>query len=200
MRNLLMIAACIFLSLSLSAQQKDVTKFLGIPVDGTKSEMIAKLKAKGFKSSNIVDGALEGEFNGRDVYISVLTNNRKVSRIMVFDITGYDEAQIRIQFNNLCGQFMDNGKYLIAENQEIPEGEIIRYEMSLRNKVYQASCFQKPIDETGRILTESDLPLEEYQQRYENKLVWFTIGEYCGEYHIVMFYENGYNMANGEDL
>ena len=195
-----MIAACIFMSLSLSAQQKDVTKFLGIPVDGTKSEMIAKLKAKGFKSSNIVDGALEGEFNGRDVYISVQTNNRKVSRIIVSDIADCDDAQIRIQFNNLCGQFMNNGKYLMFGNQEIPEGEIIRHEMNLRNKVYEADFYQKPIDETGRILTESDLPKEEYQQRYENKLVWFTISEFRGEYHIVMYYENRYNMANGEDL
>ena len=31
--------------------QNDVTKFLGIPVDGTKAEMIRKLKAKGFTSS-----------------------------------------------------------------------------------------------------------------------------------------------------
>lgn len=29
--------------------QKDVTQFLGIPVDGTKTEMVQKLKAKGFK-------------------------------------------------------------------------------------------------------------------------------------------------------
>ena len=29
--------------------QKDVTQFLGIPVDGSKSEMIQKLKAKGYR-------------------------------------------------------------------------------------------------------------------------------------------------------
>ena len=31
--------------------QTDVTKFLGIPVDGDKSEMISKLKSKGFAQS-----------------------------------------------------------------------------------------------------------------------------------------------------
>ena len=37
--------------------QKDVTKFLGIPVDGSESEMVKKLKEKGFRSS--IDGMLE---------------------------------------------------------------------------------------------------------------------------------------------
>ena len=33
-----------------------------------------------------------------------------------------------------------------------------------------------------------------------NNYVWFMIGEYAGEYHIVMFYDNEYNHADGEDL
>lgn len=53
--------------------QKDVTKFLGIPVDGTKSEMIQKLKAKGFTYNSVKD-MLEGEFNGSEVQIAVVTN------------------------------------------------------------------------------------------------------------------------------
>ena len=44
--------------------QKDVTTFLGIPVDGSKSEMVAALKSKGFRyDSN--SGFLVGDFNGR---------------------------------------------------------------------------------------------------------------------------------------
>lgn len=31
-------------------------------------------------------------------------------------------------------------------------------------------------------------------------LVWFTINEFHGEYRIVIYYENGYNTTNGEDL
>lgn len=53
--------------------QKEVTKFLGIPVDGYKSEMIQKLKAKGYKYNSTTD-CLEGEFNGIDVGIMVVTN------------------------------------------------------------------------------------------------------------------------------
>lgn len=47
--------------------QNDVTTFLGIPVDGTKTAFIQKLKAKGFITDNIYD--LKGQFNGNDVYI-----------------------------------------------------------------------------------------------------------------------------------
>ena len=65
-------------------QEKEVTQFLGIPVDGSKTEMIKKLKEKGFQKSEIAD-VLEGEFNGQDVYISVATNNNKVYRICVTD-------------------------------------------------------------------------------------------------------------------
>lgn len=42
MKNLLVILTIIF---SCTVNAQDVTKFLGIPVDGSKSEMIQKLKA-----------------------------------------------------------------------------------------------------------------------------------------------------------
>lgn len=35
--------------------QKDITKFMGIPVDGFKKDMIQKLKAKGFEYDNEID-------------------------------------------------------------------------------------------------------------------------------------------------
>ena len=34
----------------------------------------------------------------------------------------------------------------------------------------------------------------------EKKSVWFLISEQNGKYYIVMYYDNEYNMANGEDL
>ena len=42
--------ALFIISVTLFAQ-KDVTQFLGIPVDGYKAEMIEKLKSKGFTIS-----------------------------------------------------------------------------------------------------------------------------------------------------
>lgn len=47
MKKFLSVVLMLTLSVAMYAQ-KDVTKFLGIPVDGTKSAMIQKLKAKGF--------------------------------------------------------------------------------------------------------------------------------------------------------
>ncbi len=63
--------------------QQDVTQFLGIPVDGSKSAMIQKLKAKGFHANSYNKDVLEGKFNGMDVNIHIATNGDKVCRIMV---------------------------------------------------------------------------------------------------------------------
>ena len=79
MKKLLALAAAILFSGAVCAQN-DVTKFLGIPVDGTKSEMIQKLEEKGYRYNSQND-FLEGEFNGRDVHIYIGTNNNKVYRI-----------------------------------------------------------------------------------------------------------------------
>lgn len=80
--------------------QKDVTKFLGIPVDGTKQAMIQKLKAKGF-TYNQKYNILEGEFNGENINIHIVTQGNKVYRIGVSDNSTRDEAQIRLRFNEL---------------------------------------------------------------------------------------------------
>ena len=123
---------------------KDVTKFLGIPVDGTKTAMIQKLKAKGF-TYNAQKDRLKGEFNGRDVYLYVVTNNNKVYRIVVDDVTPTDEGNIKISFNRLCRQFEKNDKYTPADfvgNYELSDEEDISYEMLVHNKRYEASYYQ----------------------------------------------------------
>lgn len=180
MKKLLIVLLVSVYSVMSFAQEKDVTKFLGIPVDGTKSEMIAKLKAKGFVSSSHDKEVLEGEFNGNDVRIYVATNNRKVWRIGLADKNTIGETDIRIRFNNLCRQFMNNDKYYaLSDDQTIPDDEDISYNMNVKNKRYDAYFFQN---------------------RNYNKLVWFMISEFAGEYYIYMFYENKFNEANGEDL
>ena len=135
--------------------QKEVTKFLGIPVDGYKSEMIQKLKAKGYRFNNVTD-CLEGEFNGKEVLISVVTNNNKVYRIAVFDKNYVNETDIKINFNNLCRQFNRNEKYFsLNEDQTIPEKEDISYEMLAHNKRYEAVFYQKPVKEIDYKDTDS---------------------------------------------
>lgn len=213
---------CLF-SMSVIAQEEDVTRFLGIPVDGTKSEMIQKLKAKGFRSNLYAADALSGEFNGADVNIHIGTNNNKVYRIMVADANMTDERNIQIRFNRLCWQFENNSKYTsLIDDQTIPDDEDIAFEMKVHNKRYQASFYQNPIVSdslavlkyiTDRYSAEQlENMTEELQaqmlfgaaeylvNRKMNKSVWFMIAELYGEYYILMYYDNKYNQANGEDL
>ena len=80
MRKLITLAVALMIS-SICFAQKDVTKFLGIPVDGTKSAMIQKLKDKGYTYNSRKD-CLEGEFNGRNVEIYVVTNLALLKRYL----------------------------------------------------------------------------------------------------------------------
>ncbi len=222
--SLVLLLACS----AVSYAQNEVTQFLGIPVDGSKSEMIQKLKAKGFRYDSELD-CLKGEFNGRDSYISVVTNNNKVYRIMVRDVTSSSESDIRIRFNTLCRQFENNEKYqsVSSESYIIPEDENISYEMSVNKKRYQASYFQIPeegIDSTTIMKETQSFIFSKYSQeqlsslteeqtqelmtevllymteKFYNRSVWFMIDEMYGDYYILLYYDNGYNQANGEDL
>lgn len=165
--------------------QHDVTKFLGIPVDGSRSEMIQKLEAKGYKYDKVSD-LLTGEFNGRDVFIQVQTNNNKVWKIVVGDTESSDVINIKIRFNNLCQQFELNTRYESgSSNQLIPDKEDIGFEMTVHKKRYEAGFFQKGGDGNADF----------------SRSVWFMINNpIYNKYSILLFYENGYNMPNGEDL
>jgi hypothetical protein len=150
----------------ISNAQKDVTMFLGIPVDGTKPEMRKKLIAKGF-TYNSKNDCLDGEFNGRDVNVYIATNNNKVWRIMVADKNESSETDIKIRFNHLCNQFAKNSKYIKADidNKEynIPEDENISYEIIVNKKRYQATYYQLPNLEkldTTSIFTKANKEIE----------------------------------------
>lgn len=207
--------------------QKDVTQFLGIPIDGSKSAMIQKLKAKGFKANSYREDVLEGEFNGMDVNVHIGTNGDKVCRIMVCDANPVDERSIKIRFNNLCRQFKKNPKYMSMDDYIIPDDEDISYGITVNNKRYEAIFYQHPVELSDTtlilekiipILTEKYTPeqlanpteeiksemmkkaLEYMIELYTNKTVWFMISDLYGKYYITMFYDNEYNRANGEDL
>lgn len=226
MKKLLSVAVLLMVCIGVHAQN-DVTKFLGIPVDGPKEEMIAKLKEKGFRNNPYDNTILSGVFNGRDVNIVVVTNNNKVCRIAIADEYPSNESDIKIRFNTLCRQFKNNSKYMPSENDYmIPEDENIRYEMNVRNKRYEASFHQTPELTDSLVIMntlKSKLLLKYTQEELDdpnpteelradtiqctmdyffgtNKSVWFMISEQYGEYRIYLFYDNKYNQANGEDL
>ena len=147
MKRVLLLVFSVILGVTMFAQQKDVTKFLGIPVDGTKAEMIQKLKLKGY-IWNTQKECLEGEFNGRDVEISIVTNN-KVYRIMLVDKVSSNESNIKNRFNMLCKQFGSNGKYMPVSGDNtsyyLSDSENIAHELMMqKNNTKQViSNFQK---------------------------------------------------------
>lgn len=222
-QKLLIIWPLLLLTVTLYAQT-DVTNFLDIPVDGYKSEMVKKLKDKGYTISTQNKDILIGEFNGTKVNIHIVTNNNKVCRIMVSDATEMDEANIKIRFNRLCEQFKNNKNYsqLVVTDFTISEDEDISYMMTVKNKQYDALFYQKPNLDSAIMAKElehyilkkytkeqlssfteketEDIFINYYSDKLTKKAVWFRINEIYGKYYITMYYDNEYNRANGEDL
>lgn len=228
MKRIFLFYIMAIMAISMSAQN-DVTTFLGIPVDGFKSEMKQKLVNKGFVPKKVgTYEFMEGEFNGTDVHVHIGTNNNKVYRIMLADKNTVDEAQIKIRFNNLVSQFENNKRYIPLDKYTLSDEEDISYEMTIHNKNYEAYFYQVPDMEKADTLalqekvrnellskyTAAELinPSEEIKKKIKNtaikigtelmlmKSVWFKIARVNGEYYICMFYDNKYNQANGEDL
>lgn len=170
MKKLITLSVLMLMVAMLNAQV-EVTKFLGIPVDGTKYEMISKLKAKGYTWNSNLE-CLEGEFNGREVQIYVVTNNNKVYRILVVDKNYLNETDIRIRFNTLLSQFKKNERYMSelgVLNEPIEDDEDISYNISVKNKRYQASFIQ--FDK--KILADTIL--------YRNKIEQYLYSRYTNE-------------------
>ncbi len=167
---------------------------------------------------------LEGEFNGTNVHIVIVTNNNKVWRIGVADDYSTDERNIKTRFNNLIQQFKNNEKYMTVTDSTIakytiPEDEDISYGISVKNKSYEAAFYQKTekydnLAKEKELLLSKDKLTEKEKERLSsliievfkeflasfNTTVWFKITEDYGRYRITLLYDNIYNQANGEGL
>lgn len=154
-RLLLLGLAMTIVSIGAQAQKKEITKFMGIPIDGTKTAMIQKLRAKGF-TYNALKDELEGEFNGRESVVKILTNKDKVWRIAVIEKDLKTASEVKSRFNTLCYQFERNHKYVPAnfiiagyvrvnigpDEFVIPNDVDVYYEIELKEKRFKASYFQ----------------------------------------------------------
>ena len=168
-------------------QSESTLKFLGIPVDGSKSEMVEVLKSKGFEY-DLESDFLIGDFNGKKSEIGIVENHGKVYRVVVFDANTYDAGEIRIRFNNLIYQFENNDKYFyIVPNDIIPEDEDIHYEILVNKKQYIAEFRYNPLygnDELrdrliNEAVEESKLFLEE--KKDEKTIDGITYGEFYSD-------------------
>ena len=182
MKRICVLLISSFIALTVSAQ-KSVTKFLGIPVDGFKSEMKQKLIAKGFEYNSYSDD-FSGEFNGVEVYLSIVTNNNKVWRITVVDKVELNETDIKIRFNKNKDDIKEEITQKLLEKYTLEE-----INNPPKKKEKEISDFATI--EGAKVASEAmDL----------NKSVWFMINEKYGKYRIVMYYDNEYNHSDGEDL
>ena len=178
MKKILLVALLINIAITGFAQ--NTIKFLGIPIDGTKQEMITSLKAKGYVYNSYQD-CLSGEFNGNSVNISILTVNNRVWRIAVIAAETRDEVNIKFHYTQLMQQFLANGKYIYVGGNTPKDSDNLSYEIRVNKKRYDA--YFRLIDTTI------------------NGMVWYTIAEDgYGKYRMCIFYENHNNKANGDDL
>ena len=180
MKRFLITFLFVLMTITAIAQESNTIKFLGIPVDGTKKEMISKLQEREYEYDAVSD-ALFGEFNGTNVVIFVQTVNNRVWRIAIVDEDmNSDEANIKIRYNRLFEQLSNNGKYEVANGSTLGEKEDISYEMIAHKKRYEADFI--------------------FKDKSIHGFVWYMIAEQYGKYGIVMYYENLDNAANGDDL
>ena len=109
---------------------------------------------------------------------------------MVQDVVPSSETDIKIRFNELCRQFSENEKYVaqnLTGNYEIESDENVSYNITVRNKRYEAGYFQmtekdkeflqdttalmnavKPIIQSKYTEEELDNPTEEITQDVYN--------------------------------
>ncbi len=177
----------LLLTLTLDAQ----VKFLGIPVDGTKSNMVSKLEKKGFTyhydSYHKVD-FLTGMFNGKEVILSINDYHNKVWRIKLFEKGDayIGKNAIKQEFNELVKQFENNKNYIAFDDQYLNDEFDVDYEISTNDKQVQAGFYQIKDIDTFEI--------------EEDGFVWFLIAKAGDCFKIILHYDNQSNKPKGEDL
>lgn len=199
----LVLALLMLLTLSLSAQEKDVIKFMGIPVDGTKSQMISKLEEKGFVTvegirriedaekelerlggevtggkmrENDQDYFMDGYFDGKRCTIVLFSYKSIVYKISVFLEDSYKKKfDAFFRFND--------------------------YAEKLQKKYYDENNYYKPLDYSDELNLDADyFNMFIDKQKKGGVILHITYPQTNMEYHIFIEYLNIANMPNGEDL
>lgn len=195
------------LTLSLSAQD-NVMKFMGIPIDGSKSEMIDKLQEKGFAPEQVLidlenaqdevvrqggeipegrirerDGEyfMNGYFDGKRSKVIISSYNNKVYQIMVVIEDPYNELNGKVQYNLYVEQL--NKKYTNSIDYDFSIDLDRDLSAPFENNI--RAFFTAAYDEHDR--PHGMVSLELSHPRYK-------------DFYIAIRYYNADNMPNGDDL
>ena len=197
------------MTLSLSAQDKDVIKFMGIPIDGPKAEFITKLEEKGFSPSQTTKELeeietrqecrgelkedkrrdddrfyyMQGCFNGKTSNVFIFPYKKKVYMIKVhYDSEKsfpYKEYEAKEVFRQCVEQL--NKKYEAKSNNDL---SFLDKDISEPIDAHYFAYYVVNDDsnkEIGTVTLEMTHPAPK-------------------EFHIVLYYCNTNNMPNGEDF
>lgn len=200
-------ALLMFLTLSLKAQD-NVMKFMGIPIDGSKSEMIDKLQRKGFAPEQVEvdlenaqnevvrlggeipegkvrerDGNyfMHGYFDGKSCKLIIVSYNNIVYQIMVAFESSYKELDAKVQFNTYVDQL--GKKYTNPTKYDFSIDLDSDLSMPFENNIH--AFFTAVYDEFDK--PHGMVSMEMSHPRYK-------------EYYILLRYYNIDNWPNGEDL
>ena len=179
MKRFFSITLAFLLALSLQAKNP-ITTFLGIPVGGTKSEMISKLKEKGVLTE--AGSEMRCSISGVPYIVKIMTDKNKVYRISLTEVAGTDDVCKAVaKYNELIEQFRNNDrKYTEYESNDlIHECDSPKY----RHYIHEGWCY-------AEFFQVSDPQL--YSKR-----VSFKISDEYGDFRIVRCYDNIYNMPKG---
>ncbi|MDE5668049.1 MAG: hypothetical protein K2I24_00780, partial [Duncaniella sp.] len=183
MKNRLLVLVIALCSLFSTYAQKDVTQFMGIPVDGSKKEMIKALKDKGFKKNPDSKNTLIGMFNGTKVVLDVHEQKNKVYRIIIRSAIPMSLSNAVNRFNHLCEKFENSNKYISINDWSIPSIEAAES----AKEEYQAVFFQYPSEIGDSILRKQtfyDYVTQNIDQMYKNEISEEARGEKIEELYL----------------
>ena len=174
MKRILNIIMMTMLALTTQAQQS-ITEFMGIPVDGSKTSLIKKLKNKGVVNMQCI-------MDNIDYNIKIYDHKGKVYRISLIEKKGTDDPCVAVKkYNDLVTRYKnDTRDYTEYESNDlIREANSQRYKRFISEGFYYAEFFQVCVPQL-------------YSRRVSIK-----ISDEDGDYRLVNSYYNIYNMPEG---
>ncbi len=170
--------------LSINAQNLCSTpKFMGVPIDGTKTEMIEQLQSKGF-DYNCHKDCLDGEFNGRKVKLWIKSQNDKVWGIKVQYYKTF--WNIEDKYNALYDWFSNGGKYMYVSGQKI----------GYKEKVSVDSDGQATVGYSSEPLSSQETPKAVFEAK-DGTIVRIALKDGFMDY-LYLYYENTNNRTEYE--